>query len=214
MGRKTVSAMVVIGKAATRGLFRERDVRKSGVWHAALATAQFLGLVTPHGHGIWSHRHYVPTRYELLQLRFPKAVFWGPSALWLLGAQADEPEALWIAIANKARVPRTLDLSTVIVRTRKLDDDVLTLHPEGRLLSLRVHARERAQADVSRADLHRLLERAADRAQFAVPSKATFLSASLPAVRWHPIPAPRDEWVVEQRLSQSSSAPPPSPRPP
>ena len=125
MGTGRVDAVGVIAEAARGRLFRERDVRQKHVWHEAMAMAQFLGLVTPHGHGVWSHPHYTPSRYELLQIRFPKAVFWGPSALWLLGAEPVEPEALWIAIGNKSRPPRTLDLSTVIVRTRKLEKDVL-----------------------------------------------------------------------------------------
>ena len=200
MGTGRVDAVGVIAEAARGRLFRERDVRQKHVWHEAMAMAQFLGLVTPHGHGVWSHPHYTPSRYELLQIRFPKAVFWGPSALWLLGAEPVEPEALWIAIGNKSRPPRTLDLSTVIVRTRKLEKDVLELRPAGRVITLRVHAEERARVDVSRtADLHRLLARAADRAQFTMPREASFLSAKLRPNRW---PA-REDWVVEQTLRRT-----------
>ena len=86
--------MAVIEQATRRGLFRECDVRKKGVWHEALADAQVMGLVAPHGQGVWSHRRYTPTRYEHVQIRLPKCVFWGLSALWLLGAEADGPRAL------------------------------------------------------------------------------------------------------------------------
>lgn len=201
MGRARVNAMALIEEAARRGLFRERDLRKRGVWHSAFADAELRGLVTSHGHGVWSHCRYKPTRYELLQIRFPRAVFWGPSALWLHGEE-DEPEALWIAITNKSRAPRTLELSTVIIRTRNLEQAVTSVTPEGTWLTLRVHTPERAQADIARTDCHRLLERAVRRAHFVVPREASFLSARLPPVQWHQIPAFREDWVVEQSLGQ------------
>lgn len=197
MGRARDNAMVAIERAAQRGLFRERDLRSSGVWHSAFADAEFSGLVTRHGHGVWSHRNYSPTRYELVQIRFPKLVFWGPSALWLLGVEAHEPEALWIALGNKSRAPRTLDLSAVLIRTRNLEEGVQTVKPEKTRLSLRVQSRERAQADLSRNDIHRLLARAADRAQFALPRGASLLSGQLPIARWRP----REDWVVKQSLA-------------
>ena len=103
-----------------------------------------------HGRGVWSHQFFKPTRYELLQVRFPRAVFWGPSALWLLGELDQEPDALWIAIDNKARPPRTLDPTTVIIRTRRLNDDVLPILPARRPITLRVHNAERARADTLR----------------------------------------------------------------
>jgi hypothetical protein len=145
---------------------------------------------------VWSHRLYQPTRYELVQIRFPRAVFWGPSALWLLGARAHEPEALWIAIDNKARPPRRLDLNTVVVRTRRLEDDVVSLRPEGRRLTLRVHSRARAEADLAQADCPRMLARAAKRAHFKLPPDASLLSADLRFARWHPVPAQGEDWVT------------------
>lgn len=179
--------MAIIEELARRGLFRERDLKDWCISHTRLSDARVFGLVTPHGHGVWSHRSYVPTRYELLQIRFPRAVFWGPSAVWLVGAEAREPEALFIAIANKSRPPRTLDRTTVIIRTRRLEEDVVSLRPEGRLLTLRVHGRARAEADTARTDVNRLLERAADRTPFAMPREASFLSSELPSFpRWHP----------------------------
>lgn len=198
--------MDVISTLARRGLFRERDLEASNLSHNWLHVAEGEGLVTRHGHGVWSSRSYAPTRYELVQIRFPKAVFWGPSALWLLGAAPAEPDALWVAIANRSRPPGTLELGAVIIRTRKLDHDVVSLRPEGRRLSLRVHGRERAQADVARADLHRLLTRAASREQFTLPREATFLSPASPFVRWHPLPAPREQWVAEQHLSPRAAS--------
>lgn len=183
----------VVEELARRGVFRERDLRQRHVSRFWLEVAEFRVKAKPHGHGVWSHPFYKPTRYELLQIRFPKAVFWGPSALWLLGIEAKEPEALWIAIANKSRVPRTLDLTTVIIRTRRLEDGVVCLCPEKRLIWLRVHRRERAEADVARTDCYRLLARAADRAQFAVPRDASLLSANLPVRPWNPFP---EDWVA------------------
>ena len=159
-----------------------------------------MGRIKKHGRGVWSHSLYQPTRYELAQIRLPKPVFWGPSALWLLGAEAQEPASLWIAIGNKARPPGTLDVSTVIIRTRNLERQLVSHRPEGRLITLRVHASERARSDVNRADLHRLLERAADRARFMVPRDGSFLSAELPVRRWRPDRTTSEDWVVERSI--------------
>lgn len=188
-------AVEAIKELASRGLFRAKDLNQRGLSRNWLPVLKFLGHAIPHGHSVWSHPRYHPTRYELLQIRFPRAVFWGPSALWLQGAEALEPDALWIAIANKSRPPRTLDLTTVIIRTRHLEDHFTSLRPAGRLLTLRVHSVERARADVARTDPHRLLARAADRSEFAIPREASFLSSNLPSRRWHPIPAEPDQWV-------------------
>ncbi len=191
-------ALAVIGELANKGLFRERDLTHRKISIDWLETARIMGRVRKHGRGVWSHAHYAPTRYEIAQIRLPKLVFWGPSALWLLGAEAQEPESLWIAIANKARPPRSLDVSTVIIRTRNLERQLVSHRPAGRLISLRVHDCERARADVNRADLSRLLERAADRAHFRVPREASFLSAELP-VRKTAF-APREDWVVARSI--------------
>ena len=76
-------------------------------------------------------------------------MFWRPSALWLLGKLAQEPEALWIAIDNKARPPRTLDPGTLVIRTRRLNDDVTLFRADARRpIMLRVHNAERARADL------------------------------------------------------------------
>lgn len=197
-------AMAIIEELALRGLFRERDLKAWRLSHNWLAMAEVFSLVRPHGHGVWGHPRYTPTRYELLQIRFPKAVFWGPSALWLLGAAAQEPEALWIAIGNKSRPPRTLDLSTVIIQTRNLEKHVLCVRGERRMLSLRVYSRERAEADVARMDFHRLLARAADRAQFAMPREASFLTSE-PSCRppWHPLAPRQEDWVATQSITRT-----------
>ena len=161
----------VVEELARRGLFRERDLTQRDVSRCWLETAHAFRQVTRHGHGVWGHPSYKPTRYELLQVRVPNAVFWGPSALWLFGIEEAEPEALWIAIANKPRVPRNLDITTAIIRTRRLEDGVISLLPEKRLIPLRVYRRERAEADLEGKDCRRLLIRAADRARFEVPLK-------------------------------------------
>lgn len=184
----------VIDELANRGLFRERDLTHRKINIDWLNTAQMMGRIKKQGRGVWSHSRYEPTRYELAQIRLPNLVFWGPTALWLLGAEAQEPASLWIAIANKSRPPRSLDVSTVIIRTRNLERQLTSHRPKGRLITLRVHDRERARADVERADLPRLLQRAADRYRFVVPDDACFLSAALPAVRWRP----REDWVTER----------------
>ena len=115
--------------AREKPLFRERDVRAKRVSPVCLQDAKVFGIAVPRGHGVWSRPDYTPTRYEVLQLRFEGAVFLGPSALWLLGETRKEPEVAWIAIAHGARPPRSLDLSTVVVRTRNLEDDVIELRP-------------------------------------------------------------------------------------
>ena len=89
-----------------------------------------------------------PTRYDLA-IRFPHAVFWSPSALWLPGELAVEPEALWIAIDSKARPPRTLDPPTVILRLRHHKRDAKLFRLPGRAITLLVHSLERARADAS-----------------------------------------------------------------
>ena len=151
----------VIEELANRGLFRERDLTHRKISIDWLNTARMIGRIQKHGRGVWGHSRYKPTRYELAQIRLPNLVFWGPSALWLLGAEAQEPASLWVAIANKSRPPRSLDVSTVIIRTRNLERQLRSHRPEGRLITLRVHDRERARADVERSDLPRLLQRAA-----------------------------------------------------
>lgn len=171
-------AMGIIEDLASRGLFLERDLNRRGISRNWLPLARTMGWATPHGFGVWSHRTYQPTRYELVQLRFPRAVFWGPSALWLLGARAPEPDTLWMAIGNHARPPRRLELTTVVIRTRRLEDGVVCLCPPGRCLTLRVHSRERAEADLAQADGPRMLARAAERVRFKLPRDASFLSAA------------------------------------
>jgi hypothetical protein len=143
-------AMDAVEQLARRGLFRERDLTRLELSHNWLYDLFISDLVTRHGHGVWSARNYKPTHYELLQIRFPHAVFWGPSALWLLEPETPEPDGLWLALPNKARWPRNLAPSTVIVRTRRLEDDIVTLTPPGRLLTLRVHGPARAAADSAR----------------------------------------------------------------
>ena len=143
------SALGVIEQLANRGIFRVKDLNPFRLSHNWLPFAHFLNRATPHGRGVWSHPDYQPSRYELLQIRFPKAVFWGPSALWLLGELLFEPAQPWLAIGNNARIPRTIERdSVVILRTRRLELDVVTVHPEGRALQLRVYNAERARADI------------------------------------------------------------------
>jgi hypothetical protein len=141
-------AMDVVNDLARSGLFRVRDLKRRGLSANWMPFFQTLFRYVHHGHGVWSHYLFKPTRYEILQVRFPRAVFWGPSALWLLGESDREPEALWIAIGNSARPPRTLDPSTVIIRTRRVNDDVLAVRPERRPITLRVYSAERAHADL------------------------------------------------------------------
>lgn len=143
------AALDLIDQLASRGVFRVKDLNPCRLSHNWLPLAHFLGHATPHGRGVWSHPKYQPSRYELLQIRFPKAVFWGPSALWLLGELFFEPAQPWLAIGNNARIPRTIERdSVVILRTRRLELDVVTVLPEGRALMLRVHNAERARADI------------------------------------------------------------------
>ncbi len=113
----------VVHALARGGLFRVRDLKREGI--------------SPNWMPFFEWRN-----------GFPHAVFWGPSALWLLGELDREPVALWVAIGNKSRPPRTLDPSTVIVRTRRLNDDVICVRPGSRPVALRVHHHERARADL------------------------------------------------------------------
>lgn len=136
--------------AWSRGVFRSRDLDGTGVSRGWFDFATFL-WVTRRGRGVWSHQGYQPTRYELVQVRHPRAVFWGASALWLHGVLSEEPAALWVAMPNNVRVWRTLDPGTVLLRTRRLEDDVVEVRAPRTALDLRVHRRERAQRDVERA---------------------------------------------------------------
>lgn len=191
-------AMRVIGMLAERGVFREKDLVAQQLSHNWLNIAEEQGLLRCHDHGVWSRRNYTPTRYELVQVRFPKAVFWGPTALWLHGAEKDEPETLWVALSNTSQVPKTLDPTTFAIRTRNLNADVSEVRQPKTFLKLRVHSVERARKDISRTDFHRVLERAANRNQFALPREASFLSSSPRKERlWHQIRAPPDEWVAK-----------------
>ena len=78
-------ALRIIEELASCGVFLERELNKIGISRNWLPLAKTMGCATPRGYGVWSHPSYEPTRYELVQLRFPHVVFWGPSALWLLG---------------------------------------------------------------------------------------------------------------------------------
>lgn len=194
--------------ARQKKLFRERDVRAQKASTGCLEEARVFRIATPHGHGVWSHPHYVPTRYELLQLRFRKAVFWGPSALWLLGAAQQEPDELWIAIANGSRVPRAIDLSTVVIRTRNLESDVVKLKPEGRVQELRVHSLERATKDAANIDRPGLIARSLERRDFVLAPDAEFLSANLPPNAWWRPPHAsearvREDWSVARSLPRA-----------
>jgi hypothetical protein len=144
------NALDVIDQLASRGLFRVKDLNPYRLSHNWLKVLRFFGHATPHGRGVWSHPEYQPSRYELVQIRFPKAVFWGPSALWLLGESPWEPPFLWLAIGNHSRIPKTLERNSfVILRTRRLESDLVSVLPEGRALVLRVHNAERACADIN-----------------------------------------------------------------
>lgn len=193
-------AMNLVRELASRGLFLERDLSRRGISRNWLGFANFMGVATPRGFGVWSHPRYEPTRYECVQLRFPRAVFWGPSALWLLGVKTPEPDNLWVAIANKARTPRRLDLTTVVIRTRNLEKDVTTLRPENTFLHLRVHARERAERDLALVGSPALLARAAERAEFKLPPRARFLSSKL-LEPWYRLGG--EEWVVASTLTRA-----------
>lgn len=178
-------AMGRIEALAKRGLFRSRDL--VGISRNWLQIARDWGRLTAHGSGIWSAPQYRPTAYELAQLRFPRAVFWGPSALWLLGESQREPEVLWLALGNNARLPRTLEPATVIIRTRRLEQDAIALRPPGRLLTLRVYSRARAQADVARYDCERRAIQAD--VHLSVPRHADLLTTDCPYTPGRLLPA-------------------------
>jgi hypothetical protein len=161
----------IIQELAARGLFRECQAKRLG---AEIDWLRIAGA-RKYARGIWGPAHYKPTHYELFQVRYPRAVFWGPSALWLLGATSREPEGLWVAIGNKSRQPRNLESTTVIVRTRNLEQDVVTWQPPGRLNAVRVHSVERALRDVARNDTQRMNARADDRLRFELIDGATLL---------------------------------------
>lgn len=190
-------AMSVIETLANRGLFRERDLEAEGLSHNWLNIAEAGGRLRRQGRGVWSRSNYTPTRYELVQICFPKAVFWGPSALWLHGAEADEPETLWVALGNSSKVPTTLGPTAFVIRTRRLEADVVEVQPKGGSLVLRAYSVERARSDLSRANSQRILERAANRDHFSIPRNGSFLSAQLPQARRHPSWAPPDEWIAK-----------------
>jgi len=189
--------MDVIEHLAKHGVSRAKELTAYGLSQNWLNVARASELVQKHGHGVWSGWFYRPTRYEILQVRFPLAVFWGPSALWLHAALDAEPEPMWIAIANKSRASSTVELDTVIIRTRHLERGLTTLKQAGRLIPLRVYDLERAQADVAHLNPWRVVERAAERSRFSLAVDGGLLSMNtkLRYPPWHPIQAPPDQWV-------------------
>lgn len=217
-------AMDVIERLEKAGVFRAKELSAYGLSQNWLNVARGMGLLRKHGHGVWSSASYQPTRYEILQLRFPMAVFWGPSALWLHAALDAEPEPLWIAIANTSRASSTVELDTVIVRTRHPERGLVTVKPAGRLIPLRAYDLERAQADVARLDPYRVMERAAEKSRFSLAPNGSMLNMNTRYPPWHPIPAPPDQWTqlpasVATRTpaparSRSGSTTLPSPLPP
>lgn len=203
-------AMDVIERLAKGGAFRAKELNPYGLSQNWLNVACGMGLVRKHGHGVWSSRSHQPTRYEIAQLRFPLAVFWGPSALWLQAALDAEPEPMWIAIANTSRASSTMELDTVIIRTRHLDRGLVIVKPAGRLVALRASDLERAQADVARINPWRVVERAAERSRFTVAANGGLLSANtkMRYPPWHPIPAPPDQWTQRPAIAATRTPAP------
>ncbi len=195
------AAMNVIDELVKGRVFRARDLTRYRISQSWLVFAKAIGMIRHHGRGVWSSRDYCPTRYELVQIRFPRAVFWGPSALWLQGQLPEEPESLWIAITNKSQLPTTLEIATVVIRTRHLERSLTSVRPTGCALTLRVHDIPRALADFARVDQHRVLERAAERSKFTVAPAGTLLSAGS---KWAASPDPPERWVVSARLTSRS----------
>ncbi len=197
--------------ANEKGLFRERDLGTAAA-PGCLHFARYTRIAKPHGHGVWSHYAYDPTRYELIQIRLKSAVFWGPSALWLLGLTKQEPEAMWIAVSNNSRRPQNLPLGTVVIRTRQLEQDAFILRQPGTLLDLRVYSRERAEADIARSDLPALLD-LNFRPRFVVPRWAEMLSSNVGGrIDWRPPqlpPPPYDKEVDPEVWAVAHSLPPP-----
>ena len=100
------AATNVVLELGARGLFRVRDLKRRRISPNWMPFFEWRYGFVSHGRGVWSRRDFKPTRYELVQCRFPKSVFWGPSALWLLGHLEHEPSPLWLAIDNKAATPK------------------------------------------------------------------------------------------------------------
>lgn len=198
-------ALRIIEELASCGVFLERELNKIGISRNWLPLAKTMGCATPRGYGVWSHPSYEPTRYELVQLRFPHVVFWGPSALWLLGQRPREPDALFIAIDNKGRPPRRLDLSTVILRTRRLEHDVVSVHLAGQRVALRVHNRERAEADLARADAAQLVSGTMDRVRFSIDRGGCLLSSDLLRPWYRP-----EDWPAAIAALQATRKPKPA----
>lgn len=139
-------AMKVVNALGDAGLFRARDLKRNRVSPEWMPFFKTLFGYVPHGRGVWSRGDFNPTRYELIQCRVPRAVFWGPSALWLHGELLREPNHVWIAIDNKARPPRTLDSTVVVIRTRRLTEDLVTLRHHRS--TLRAFSSIRSKSDV------------------------------------------------------------------
>jgi len=157
---------VIEGLGASRGLFRARELDGTGVCRAWLTVLEEFSQVKHVSFGVWSHPRYTPTRYEVVQLRTPAAVLWGPSALWVQGFLEQEPERLWLAIDDHARAPRHLDACTTVVRSRRADDAVVVVQPLRTALPLRVQDPAHA-AGASRRRLRRKTLQAAERSELA-----------------------------------------------
>ena len=91
------------------GLARPRDLEAHGVSRAQLARLVSEGLVLRQGRGIYVVATHQPTAgHTLAQVakRVPEAVFCLLTALRFHGLTTQSPADVWIALPEKARLPR------------------------------------------------------------------------------------------------------------
>lgn len=114
-------------------MVRLRDLEKAGFHHRHVIDACNEGTIEKVGRGIYALPGRGDTPRDLLTeacKRVPQGVICLFSALWYHGLVTEEPEAVWMMIDTKARVPQTdssLPIKFVLASGDALEQGVVTL---------------------------------------------------------------------------------------
>ncbi|MGH9380903.1 MAG: type IV toxin-antitoxin system AbiEi family antitoxin domain-containing protein [Thermoanaerobaculia bacterium] len=133
-----------------KGLVRPKELETLGVSRALLYRLVREGLVERQARGIYTLAHHAPTaEHTLAQVakRVPAGVFCLLTALRFHGLTTQAPAAVWIALPEKARIPR-LDYPRLRVARfsgAALTEGVESHHLEG--VEVRVYSAAKTVAD-------------------------------------------------------------------